>query len=1141
MKKRLFFLLLIVLTFTLGFFISKNNNDVNAEEQSVYEVLNEYYNEGTYEKHTIIYLSDDGVDDLAQHFHVENYLERKTYYTPDSLWMSQGVEEDGVKYSYYGTSYSNGKANGVTYAVIEEPLLEPESSKVVLSGEGKNSMEEYYTTLLDLIEYKTEWTYKNGVYTVTDETVLDYFLDFTAPCLYGSVLESNVFSYLKATVEVNQNGDLELKLWVSALDYGFIVGGEESVIDDGVILSSATISHNHSHGDVYSYDSENHWYECSCGNKKDVGEHTFDNGKVYNDITMEYTCKVCGYVKYDVTEDDLTAGIDNSKYGLAIRVPEDRDIKILQLADVHFGYDTRNWHNNKIERTKEYITTMISEQQPDLIVCSGDNIIGTGIVNDDNSAHDLTEFCTFIDSFGIPWTFMYGNHDAETKVKSEYSEQLLAWIADGTLKHLLYEEEYVEEADLTFSTSDEGRYGNFSIQILNPMGDKLLGSIILFDAGTYLYDLGYYQAHTTGQVAWYEQKIASLQAMYSAQEGNLHTIIPTIVFTHIQLPEHDIAYNQAYYHPENTDYEFVIRQDSLANSFTDTAIEGLDPNTDNGLFDKMVELGSTKAVFVGHAHTHDFQVKSNGIVLGYGPQTGFSKVFDNNENPRHTYMYNVANDFSFTTTSIYEEYEEPSGFNYTYASVNDNTELDRYAFNYDEEKDVYYGIVYMAAWSKIKLRYNGTVLTPENTNIVGDYNPSSTSYKLYTPASREYYMSNANCNYAFIYEPSTNTLTIHDVRGLTYSGTYNGEAEYDIFTDTYTINNTYSLWGNITFTYGGVALNPDNTTFSGYFHNGDNTATVRLYPSDSIDNNYVNGHTTPVTYNITLNATTNVLNIDVTNVNGIDLDADSGLVYTGYRVGSARYDEGSGTYRFAASYKIWGCIEIFYNGELINPFDSETVELVNNTGLYSGNPQSRIINAVSGAAYQFIFTPATETDKAKLVIDYAGVTVDTNNSDGGADKLSVWTTAGTELKSVTDESTGASSWIGNGWRLYIVCDSEGKIAYMVQNPPNGFGGPNGYSYYCHSSYSSSYTTNPAFNILDGYGPWVSGGYVHNLYEVKIPEGGFAITAHGEGITRLYEMLGITSSADGDVNKRELLSDDLRLSYDANYNIVIVSK
>ena len=75
-------------------------------------------------------------------------------------------------------------------------------------------------------------------------------------------------------------------------------------------------------------------------------------------------------------------------------------------------------------------------------------------------------------------------------------------------------------------------------------------------------------------------------------------------------------------------YEFVIRQDEIAADFTDSAISSQSVGSDSGLFNKMVELNSTKAVFVGHAHSYYYQVKSHDILLGYAPQCGFSKLFE---------------------------------------------------------------------------------------------------------------------------------------------------------------------------------------------------------------------------------------------------------------------------------------------------------------------------------------------------------------------------------------------------------------------------------------------------------------------------------------------------------------------------------
>ena len=131
------------------------------------------------------------------------------------------------------------------------------------------------------------------------------------------------------------------------------------------------------------------------------------------------------------TESDPT---EPQHEGLCIYMPEGRGLKVLQLADIHFGIEGKDWHNDKVDRTKEYINNLIAEEKPDFIVCSGDNILSTGI-------NGLSQFVEMMESYQIPWTWVYGNHDAETKNKKEYSDFLLNCVATGKTKYLLYQEE----------------------------------------------------------------------------------------------------------------------------------------------------------------------------------------------------------------------------------------------------------------------------------------------------------------------------------------------------------------------------------------------------------------------------------------------------------------------------------------------------------------------------------------------------------------------------------------------------------------------------------------------------------------------------------------------------------------------------
>lgn len=627
-------------------------------------------------------------------------------------------------------------------------------------------------------------------------------------------------------------------------------------------------------------------------------------------------------------------------------VPTERAIRVAQFADTHFGVEGRDWHNDKIARTKEYMTYVVETSHPDFIVCSGDNVIGTGITNPATNTYDLTEFVQFMEGLKTPWTFMYGNHDAETQSKKAYSEYFLKCIKNGTTKYLVYKEDYVEEVNTKLSTFDEGRYGNFTLPVYDiDNKSNLLGAYIFFDGGTYLYDKGHYQTITEGQVAWYEEQINALAAEYKG-EGN----VPTIVFTHIQLPEHEIAYNEAYY-KQTEGYEFVIRQDEMASDFENVSKQ--DPSTDSGLFNKMVELGSTKAVFVGHAHEYYFQVKSHGIVLGYGPQCGFSKLFELNDEPRLTYVYDVDSKFDFTTTGVKEEEKLGEGLVVKYFDGSNGDS--RHIATLDSETGLYtVRFSFFKAWSRIKLYVDNNLVkvTDSNYSITGDYQ--------------------ATCD--------ASSFTV-------YPGS-------------------------------------DNATL--------------LYP------NSISVYCT-----VTYNPTTKEINVNV-----------------------------------------------------------EEPEVADNAIL---------VNKV--------------------------------NQDALGDAIAVWTNAGTKLKTVTDASKGTTTYVGNGWRTYIVVDSEGRIAYLVTNPPNGYGGPSGSGYYCNSYYSD-YLSNPAFNILDGYGPWVSGGFAHNLYEVVVPEGGFAITSHGNGTDALFELFGVVfpdfsgekepdKAYHGYVNSKTFLPDNIRLSFDAASNSILI--
>ena len=58
-------------------------------------------------------------------------------------------------------------------------------------------------------------------------------------------------------------------------------------------------------------------------------------------------------------DNPVTEVVDKESRELSISIPEDRPLKVLQLADIHFGVEGKDWHNDKVERTKLYISYII--------------------------------------------------------------------------------------------------------------------------------------------------------------------------------------------------------------------------------------------------------------------------------------------------------------------------------------------------------------------------------------------------------------------------------------------------------------------------------------------------------------------------------------------------------------------------------------------------------------------------------------------------------------------------------------------------------------------------------------------------------------------------------------------------------------
>lgn len=250
MKKKLLIMLLSLVTVLSVFVVTilvGANEEVNNDEvivNELNELLEYYYDDAVYTKHTKMYVDASKISaDIEDYFHAScTDIERTTYYKGDALWMSRGPEGEGVKYSYYGTHYVDGVASGVTNATANLPLVTPENARVVLSGEGKNSMNEYYVTLDDIFASLLDgWKKDNsGVYYTSNEAVLDKFRNFVAPLWLNTEKSANYIDFTTASIEETTKG-LVLKLWASSTELAGKLF-ESEVKGNDVLFSVATIS-----------------------------------------------------------------------------------------------------------------------------------------------------------------------------------------------------------------------------------------------------------------------------------------------------------------------------------------------------------------------------------------------------------------------------------------------------------------------------------------------------------------------------------------------------------------------------------------------------------------------------------------------------------------------------------------------------------------------------------------------------------------------------------------------------------------------------------------------------------------------------------------------------------------------------------
>lgn len=292
---------------------------------------------------------------------------------------------------------------------------------------------------------------------------------------------------------------------------------------------------------------------------------------------------------------------------------ENLEYRVLQLTDVHMMNNDK-----KDKKLFDTITKTIEKSNPDFIVVTGD--ISS---NQDNEA-DFKKFAEFMETFKIEWTFTFGNHDTEGNWgKEEVSDYL------ESLEYCSYTRGEVIEAD---HEKKQDSYGNYYKVIENDKGE-LVHVMFFMDSNMYDYNdkgesIGY-DKFNDAQIEWYKNSLYEIKEQYGKKEIK---DIPSTAYFHIPMQEFNLGWSEG---------ERLIGM-KWEKIFC--------PTNDDMMFETMLELGSTKGVFVGHDHMNNFSVEYKGIRLSYG----FSDDHNIYLVPKNgANIINIKNDGSFTQQGIY--------------------------------------------------------------------------------------------------------------------------------------------------------------------------------------------------------------------------------------------------------------------------------------------------------------------------------------------------------------------------------------------------------------------------------------------------------------------------------------------------------
>lgn len=298
--------------------------------------------------------------------------------------------------------------------------------------------------------------------------------------------------------------------------------------------------------------------------------HWESNGKkisVDEEYTFQVRTSLTIYAKYIEVE-------DLSKYTFTINKKKGEDFVICNFTDIQLH------DGEKTDITFEVIDQVVKKTNPDLIVFLGD------LLNDNRtfaSIENSQKVFDYFDSLGIPWTFIFGNHDYEDYSAGYVSKKTV------TSDDLIERASKCKNCIFTRGPLNVTGKSNFIINVVEE--GQIRESLIMLDSKLNGLD----STHTE----FYQKAMAYIKQLNNG-------ILPeSIVYSHIA----NTAYADASNDSKACEYQDVTG--SINRDPCDLA------SGDKTFFTTLEKIGSTKFCICGHDHENAYYTTYHGIDLIY--------------------------------------------------------------------------------------------------------------------------------------------------------------------------------------------------------------------------------------------------------------------------------------------------------------------------------------------------------------------------------------------------------------------------------------------------------------------------------------------------------------------------------------------